>query len=348
MSSLLPNDLSSLILGLAVFFVGYSITMGIFSAKWDPKGKHCYVTGGSSGLGLEVAINLTKKGAHVSIVARNKEVLAAALKTLESYRVTPEQRLASYSFPLNTAAGSSGALHAACEPFGGRVPDAAFLCAGSSKPDWFVNMTEADLLNGMEQGYWVQAFTAHAIVKLTAEQEFKGGKIAFVGSTVSYMSFAGFASYAPAKHALRGLCDTLRNELILYSTDVSILCAPTMNSPGYANEMKTKPKIVAEIEGEDGQPMDKVAEKLVSDVARGRSHIAYDFVTDLFRTSTRGSAPQHNFVLDALLGTIAWIGVPVWRWDTDRKIRGHREEHRQYLIAKGVIQATPSKSLDAK
>lgn len=83
---------------------------------------------------------------------------------------------------------------------------------------------------------------------------------------------------------MKGLCDTLRNELILYSTDVSILCAPTMNSPGYASgelyilssylvpllkctihsEMKTKPRITAEIEGEDGHPMDKVAEKLVS------------------------------------------------------------------------------------
>ncbi|KAG9005748.1 3-dehydrosphinganine reductase [Tulasnella sp. JGI-2019a] len=334
----LPDSLPPILLTLAIALCGYWITMGIFSPKWNPKGKHCYVTGGSSGLGLEVAINLTRKGANVSIVARNKEILATALKTLESHRVSPDQHLASYSFPLNTGEGSAAALHAACEPFDGRVPDAAFLCAGSSQPGWFVDMDEAALKKGMEQGYWVQAFSALEIVKSTARQEFKGGKIVFVGSTLSYMGFAGWSSYAPAKHALRGLADTLRNELILYGTDVYILGAPTMKSPGYANEMKTKPRIVSEIEGDDGHPMDKVAEKLVSAVANNQNHIAYDLVTDLFRVSTRGSAPHHNnFLLEASLGMIAWVGIPIWRWDTDGKLRGHRGEHRQYLKDKGII-----------
>jgi 3-dehydrosphinganine reductase len=33
----------------------------------------------------------------------------------------------------------------------------------------------------------------------------KGGKIVLVSSTLGYMSFVGFASYAPAKHALLGM-----------------------------------------------------------------------------------------------------------------------------------------------
>lgn len=45
--------------------------------------QHCYVTGGSSGLGLSVAKELAKRGAHVSIVARNQERLDQALKILE-------------------------------------------------------------------------------------------------------------------------------------------------------------------------------------------------------------------------------------------------------------------------
>lgn len=45
------------------------------------------------------------------------------------------------------------------------------------------------------------------------------------------------------------------------------------------------------------------------DVARGRNHIAYDLITDLFRVSTRGSAPHHpGFVMEAILGMIAWVG----------------------------------------
>ena len=46
-------------------------------------GQHCFVTGGSSGAGLALAVLLVKRGAHVSIVARNEERLQAALAELE-------------------------------------------------------------------------------------------------------------------------------------------------------------------------------------------------------------------------------------------------------------------------
>ena len=41
------------------------------------------MTGGSSGLGLALALLLTKRGADVSIVARNEENLKKALAQLE-------------------------------------------------------------------------------------------------------------------------------------------------------------------------------------------------------------------------------------------------------------------------
>ena len=42
-----------------------------------------YITGGSAGLGLSLARLMTKRGAHVSIVARNEEKLSKALASLE-------------------------------------------------------------------------------------------------------------------------------------------------------------------------------------------------------------------------------------------------------------------------
>lgn len=43
-------------------------------------------------------------------------------------------------------------------------------------------------------------------------------------------------------------------------------------------------------------------------VGSNQNHIAYDLITDLFRVSTRGSAPHHSgFLLEALLGVIAWV-----------------------------------------
>jgi NAD(P)-dependent dehydrogenase (short-subunit alcohol dehydrogenase family) len=48
------------------------------------------VTGGSQGLGLATALILAKRGAHVSIVARDQAKLDAALEELE---VRPTQSL---------------------------------------------------------------------------------------------------------------------------------------------------------------------------------------------------------------------------------------------------------------
>ncbi|KAG5340253.1 hypothetical protein C0989_002355 [Termitomyces sp. Mn162] len=174
-----------------------------FTRKWNPEGLHVYVTGGSTGLGFSLAVILAKRGANVSIVARNQKRLDDALAELEKVQKSPEQKLRAYSFSLDTAQESADALCAVCEPYNGQAPDAIFACAGASKPMFFVEMEEADLIDGMTMGYWVQAWTAFAAAKLMARQERKG-KIVFVSSTLGYMSFLGWSSYSPAKHALRG------------------------------------------------------------------------------------------------------------------------------------------------
>lgn len=118
------------------------------------------MTGGSAGLGLALAILLTKKGADVSIVARNKERLQAALDEMEKVRQTPNQVLKIYSFPLNKGSSSAAAFDAACDGNGGKCPDAVFLCAGSARPGFFIEEDETSLRQGMDNAYWVQAWSA--------------------------------------------------------------------------------------------------------------------------------------------------------------------------------------------
>lgn len=55
--------------------------------------QHCYVTGGSTGLGLELAKILVKNGAHVSIVARNQKKLDQAMAELEVSRAFAENNI---------------------------------------------------------------------------------------------------------------------------------------------------------------------------------------------------------------------------------------------------------------
>jgi NADPH:quinone reductase-like Zn-dependent oxidoreductase len=80
-----------------------SVNAMLFGKKnWDPVGKvsipclsrssrtycstpsqHCYITGGSSGLGLCLAVLLAQSGAHVTIVARDQDRLDRALGRLQ-------------------------------------------------------------------------------------------------------------------------------------------------------------------------------------------------------------------------------------------------------------------------
>jgi 3-dehydrosphinganine reductase len=75
-------------------------------------------------------------------------------------RQNPEQVLKAYSFSLTDAASSAAALEAACQAHEGRNPDAVLLCAGASTPGFFVEEDEQSLRKGMDDGYWVQAWSA--------------------------------------------------------------------------------------------------------------------------------------------------------------------------------------------
>ncbi|KAF8439756.1 hypothetical protein L210DRAFT_3401946 [Boletus edulis BED1] len=315
------------------------MVFGLDKKKWDPKGKHVYITGGSQGLGLALAKILVKKGANISIVARTQSKLDDALKELEALRISPEQSFQAFSFSLASASASSEALAAATAGHN-EFPDAIFCCAGASKPMFLVEMGEAELENGMRDGYWVQAWTAWAAIKEMARRGQKG-KIILVSSTLGFMSFIGYSSYSPAKHALRALAECLRSEGILYGITTHIFFPPTMYTPGFDEENKTKPAITRKIESTDeGLTAVQAAESLFKGVESGDFHITGDLITSLFRASTRGCSPRTNALYDTILDIVAWIGVPIWRRSVDKQIVAHREEHTTYLMQAGFFESS--------
>ncbi|KAK7040884.1 3-dehydrosphinganine reductase [Paramarasmius palmivorus] len=313
-----------------------------FTKKWDPRGKHCYITGGSAGLGLSLAVLLTKKGAHVSIVARDKEKLRLALDELEKSRQNPDQILKSYSFSLTDPKSSQDALEAASQVHGGKAPDAVFLCAGTAHLGYFVEQDHDTLKKGMESSYWVAAYSALAYVKRIV-QEKKKGKLVFVSSVMGYMSFVGYSTYAPAKWRITvpptpGLAETLRSELLLYNSTVHVCFPSTIYSPGYYEENKTKPPVTLKIEEADGgQTPEQVAKGLLKGVQRGNFHVTTEILGNIFRASTRGVSPRNNPALDVIYGLIGSIGLPIWRRSIDSIVVEHRKDHQNYLQDRGVL-----------
>ncbi|KAH7882640.1 hypothetical protein F5I97DRAFT_1907035 [Phlebopus sp. FC_14] len=335
MSSATPYPL---ILALLLVLISFFMFFG--GKRWDAKDKHVYITGGSQGLGLGLAKLLARKGAHISIIARTQSKLDDALKELETLRVSSTQTFRSFAFSLDTPEASVAALEAATNA-AGQCPDAVFACAGASRPMFLLDMKPGDFEGGMRDGYWVQAWSAFAAAKAMVRHG-KKGKIVLVSSTLGFMSFVGYSSYSPAKHALRGLAEALRSELLLYGIDMHIFFPPTMYTPGFDEENKTKPAITRMIESTDeGLTAEKAAEGLLAGVERGHFHITANLITSLFRASTRGSAPRSNAFVDAVLDFVALFGVPIWRSSVDKQVLAHREEHVAYLRETGFLNKSP-------
>lgn len=67
------------VLAVAGDFIYRKLTRVPFKAA----GKHCFITGGSTGLGKSLAVQLVKEGADVCIVARRVSELEAAAEEVK-------------------------------------------------------------------------------------------------------------------------------------------------------------------------------------------------------------------------------------------------------------------------
>lgn len=252
-------------------------------------------------------------------------------------RQTPNQLLKAYPYAVDKEVGAAAALEAASEPHGRRSPDALFLCAGKSTPGFFVEQTEVSMRAAMDDSYWAQASTALVAAKRMASRHEKG-KIVFVASVLAYFSIVGYSTYSPGKFAIRGLAEALQSELILYGIDIHICFPGTIFTPGYEEENKTKPKVTLKIEESDGGATPEVvAEGLLRGVQKGNFHITYDFISNVFRSSTAGSSPRDSMVMDLVYGLIGYIALPFWRHSVDSTVRSHRQEHDGYLASCGFF-----------
>jgi len=65
-------------------------------------GAHDLVTGGSSGVGLAIAMELSRLGCHVHIVARRVDALDRARRTIEPARLNATQQIRAYSHDVSS------------------------------------------------------------------------------------------------------------------------------------------------------------------------------------------------------------------------------------------------------
>lgn len=306
---------------LAVLIVSSWLIMPLFSSsprtrrkeRFTPRGKHCYIGGGSEGLGLSLACQLAERGAHVTILSRSQAKLDKALAEIQTHRQSPTQIFQAYACDLTDPSAAASTLHTACRAHTSSSPDYVFACAGGCVPGFFADMPAAKHWECMEWNFRTCLNTVHEAVCAMKKEGKEGGRVVLTSSVLALMSFAGYSTYSPSKYAIRGLAEALRNELQLYGISVHLFLPATIYSPGFENEQRLKPDVTKKIEGPDeGMSPDGVAKEMLKGLERNDFYITYEPVGHMLRNS-RGITPRNNLLLDTFWGLVGTLAFPIWR-----------------------------------
>ena len=203
----------------------------------DFNGKIVYVVGGSSGIGLSIAQKLSHKGAHVIILARNRNRLEHALKQITSCGILTTQRFSCMQVDVSCKDDVELVMSKAVSQFG--VPEVLINCAGTVQPFCFEQITYEqfdEIMKTNLYGAW------NAIAALLPHMKKQGGYILNVSSMSGLIGAFGYTDYSASKFALIGFSEALRSELKQYGITVSVLCPPDTDTPLLEKENRTKPE----------------------------------------------------------------------------------------------------------
>lgn len=237
------------------------------AADQDLKGRHVMITGGSSGIGKEVAIAAARRGAHVSLLARNPQKLSdAADEIREKVETANEKRTKLFEMSVDLSAGFETVDKAIQETISKMGPVYMLVnCAGFAISRKFENLSVNEEQQMMNVNYFGSVWTTRAVLPSMKESG-DGGVIVFVASQGSLVGVFGYTAYCGSKFAIRGFAESLAMETSPHNISVYVSCPPDTNTPGFEAENVGKPEETRLISEYGGLfSADAVAEQMVLD-----------------------------------------------------------------------------------
>jgi 3-dehydrosphinganine reductase len=270
------------------------------------QGRLALIAGGSSGIGLALAKLLVQEGAKVWLLARRKEGLESALRTLESVSGNGHGMLAT---DVSDWQQVQAAVQRVINEAG--VPDLLINSAGVTHPGYVQDIPIEIFRQMMEIDYFGTVHTVKAL--LPAMLERGSGHIVNISSGAGYLGLFGYSAYGAAKYAVRGFSDVLRAEVKPLGLRVSVVFPPDTDTPQLAYENQFKPFETRAITGNGGVLS---AEKVANDILRGVKRGQYVIVP--------GLENHLAYLLSGLLGNAVYLIMDAMVTDARRKKNRNR------------------------
>ena len=180
------------------------------------------VTGGSSGLGLEVARRLAGRGFVVGLMARDSDRLNSAVLELGGNGSRLVACRGDAAEPADCARAVAGLIEVA----GGL--DALVCCAGTSLRAPVAQTSPAVAEMVMRANFWT---VFHSIQAALPALKARRGALLAVSSLAGHRGVPGYGVYGAAKRALVGLCESLRLEVAGDGVHVGVFSPGFFDSP---------------------------------------------------------------------------------------------------------------------
>jgi short-subunit dehydrogenase len=187
-----------------------------------PPWRIAWVTGASSGIGQEVALQLARSGVIVAISARSADKLnsiAATHPNLRAYPLDVTDRTAATA-TVQRIEAEVGAI------------DLAILNAGVWHPMGASNFDATKSVDSMQVNYNGLVYGVDALLKTMIAR--RSGHLALVSSVAGYRGMPKAAAYSPSKAAVISLAEALQPDLVQHNIFLSLV------NPGFVDTPMTK------------------------------------------------------------------------------------------------------------
>lgn len=200
-------------------------------------GKNVVITGGSYGIGLEIARAFLKEGANVFTIARNKEKLDASVEDLEK-DARASRTVKGYQGDVGDWPVISQVIEQIAADNAGI--DVVVNNAGIYIPDYFEKQDVEVFERTDRTNYLGSVFTTKAALPFLLRN--KKSAVVYVSSAAGIKGIFGYSSYSPTKAAVISLAEAVSQELKDRGLQVTVLCPPDTETPGHTVELETRPK----------------------------------------------------------------------------------------------------------
>jgi 3-dehydrosphinganine reductase len=241
------------------------------------------ITGGSSGLGKALALRFAKAGAHIALIARNRDKLARVEEELSSL-CEPGRKIAAFSCDVSDYESMEKTFQAVTDRFG--LPDILINNAGILREGSFEGFPLSTFQDIMQINYFGILNCAKVVIPLFRE---KGrGRIVNISSIGGKMGSFGYAAYCSSKFAVSGLTEVMRIELTPLNIKVHLVCPGEFDSP-MVDELNTyrSEENRAVTQTIPVLPLDAVADEVMRGIRKDRYLIIPGIMTRLLEMSNR-------------------------------------------------------------